>query len=89
MGRLYTTLTNRLAKVEARIAEIEAEYANIIKIKSYGRNYNATQTAYQEFGAVAKEYRELLDDQERLSIRLDEIDDSSGGSFLAAFKGED
>ncbi len=88
MSRLKTTLTERLAKVKARIVEIEAVYPKIAKIKSYGRNYNATQTGYQDFGAVAKEYRDLLDDEERLSARLDDLEGNGDGSFLAEFRSQ-
>ncbi|MCM8525091.1 MAG: hypothetical protein NE327_01135 [Lentisphaeraceae bacterium] len=62
-------------------------FANINKIKSYGRNYNATVSAYQEFGAVAKVYMDLLDRQRELCSEIDAYNGPDSGSYLAEFKG--
>ena len=80
-----TKLEERQTKIEARIADIESAYPDI-KVKSYSRNYNAVNTAYQDFGAVATEYRKLLNDLEEVCIKLDAFDDEETGTYLAAFR---
>lgn len=86
MSRLKAIYEEQLTAVTIRIAEIVTAYPDIIKVKSYSRNYNATNTSYQDFGPVSQEYRQLLEKQAMLANKLDEIEGTTGGTTLAQFE---
>lgn len=81
-------LQAKLAKVDARISSIESAYPTLAKYKSYSKGFGELSTTYQDFGAVGKEYRELLAIQEALHDQIDELSDGeNSGSYVAAFRG--
>jgi len=78
----------RLTRVEARIADIEAAYPTIAKVKGYSQGFGAVSVTYQDFGAVGVEYNRLLDQQEWLAGEIDALTTGDdGGSSVASFRG--
>lgn len=85
---LSDILSAKLAKVQARIAEIETEYPKMIRLKSYSRGFGVASTTYQDFGPMSSEYMSLLDAEEELQLRIDELTDAaSGGTYLVSTRG--
>ena len=82
-----STLQARLTRVQARIAEIEAVYPDIIKHKSYSKGFGETSATYQDFGAVAKEYERLLAQESALQDQVDALSGTYTTSGIAAFYG--
>lgn len=82
---LLTRLSAELVQVQARIAEIEAAYPTLAKHKSYSKGFGELSATYQDFGAVATEYRTLLARQETLSQQIDDLNGTETGSSVAAF----
>lgn len=82
-----TILTARLAKVQARIADIEAAYPTLAKTKSYSQGFGEVSATYQDFGAVASEYARLLEQETVLQGQIDAINGTETGSSIAAFNG--
>jgi prefoldin subunit 5 len=81
-----TRLQTKLTTIDARIAEIEAVYPTIVQYKSYSHNFGEIQTAYQEFGPVAREYRQLLSDKDVIEDQIEELQATeSGVSSVANF----
>jgi len=66
-------LQARLEKINARIADIETAYPDLVKIKSYSIGLGEIQAAYQEFGSVARKYRALLEEAERLEEAIADL----------------
>jgi hypothetical protein len=82
-----TRLQASLAKIDARILEVEVAYPLIVKVKSYSKGFGEVSTTYQEFGAVAGEYRRLLAAKDQLEDQIAELSESeSGGSAVAEFQ---
>lgn len=80
-----TVKATRLAKVEARIADIEAKYPSIMATKGYSSNNSSGPSkTNQDFDKVAKEYRQLLDEQVALAIEIDQINNAGNGGSYAA-----
>ena len=78
-------LTIRLARVDARIAEIEAAYGKAALVASYSRGTAGASTTYQPLKEIAAEYHRLLDEQENLSAAIDEMNGTgTGGVSLAS-----
>lgn len=83
-----TRLQTRLVAVQARIVEVEAAYPDIVKYKSYAKGFGEVQVSYQDFGAVADEYRSLCLWEDALEDQIAEYQDSAnGGSAVARFRG--
>jgi prefoldin subunit 5 len=81
-------LQAKLAKVDARLSSIESAYPALAKYKSYSKGFGEVSTTYQDFGAVGKEYRELLALQEALQDQIEELSDGeNSGSSVAYFRG--
>lgn len=80
-----TRLAATLAKVQARIAEIEAAYPTLAKVKNYSKGFNELQMTYQDFGAIAREYRALLDQEESISEKIDALNGTETSSYVSAF----
>ena len=85
MSRLKIALEDNLSKIVARIGEIEKEYPDIIRVKSYSRDYSANKTDYQDFGEVSGEYSNLLKNRLQVCAELDVLEGNSGGTSYAAF----
>lgn len=89
MSELNASLVRQLEQVRARISEIEQALPAISKLKSFQIDFQAARTEFQEFGAVAAEYRQLLATELRLADAVDRINGrsaSAGGSYLASFE---
>ena len=84
MSRL-TRLASQLARIQARIAVIETAYPAIVQVKSYSKGFGEVSATYQDFGPVAREYRELLAAEESLSQDIDALDGTETGSSVATF----
>jgi len=84
MSRL-TRLAARLAQVQARIAEIEDAYPTLAKMKSYSKGFGELAATYQDFGPLAAEYRQLLDQEDALSEQIELINGTETSSSVATF----
>ena len=80
-------LQTRLTRIQARIAEIEAAYPTLAKHKSYSKGFGEVSATYQDFGAVAREYDRLLDQEAALQDQIDAISGTYTTSGIAAFYG--
>ena len=80
-----TRLATTLARVQARIADIELAYPTLAKMKSYSKGFGELSATYQDFGAIAKEYRDLLEQEESLSEQIDVLNGTETGSSVASF----
>jgi len=89
MSELNASLSRQLEQVRLRIGEIETALPQIIKLKAFQIDFQAARTEFQEFGAVAAEYRQLLATELRLAESVDRISGKSaagGGSYVASFE---
>jgi hypothetical protein len=84
MSRL-TRLSARLVQVQARIAEIEASYPTLTKYKGYSKGFGELSATYQDFGAVGREYRELLAQEDAIEDQIDNLTGTETGSAVATF----
>lgn len=80
-----TRLAATLAKVQARIANIEASYPTLAQYKSYSKGFGELSTTYQDFGPIANEYRSLLAQEEALQEQIDALNGTESASYVAAF----
>ena len=79
-------LQAKLARIDARIANIEKAYPTICQYKQYNHAFGTVSTAYQEFGPVANEYHRLLNTKDELEDEIDDLTGNGGGSTsVAAF----
>lgn len=84
-----TQLQARLAKVDARIAELEVLYPGVAELKSYVVTTSSGPShSNQDFKAFADEYRQLCDDKADLEDEIAEISESdTTATTAAAFRG--
>jgi len=88
MATLLSRLQARLTRIEARIVELEAQYPKVLRAANYSVGFGTVSVNRQSFESIRKEYRELLDEKDRLDARIESLNgtDQNDGSFVAEFR---
>jgi len=88
MATMLERLEARRTRVLARITEVETQYPKVIRASHYQVGWGSIQVSRQTFESVRKEYRELLDDLDKLDTQIAALNgtDQNAGSYLAEFR---
>lgn len=81
-------LRSQLASVQAMKAEIEAAHARAAKTKAYSSSHSTGPgRTFQDIGQLGGNYERLCSREIALQREIDQLEDNSGGSSVASFRG--